>query len=127
MNIGVVDQNPEIQSLYKSYLSRQLGATVCEVTLLTHLVVGEGKVTDLDVVIAEPSPIKCTATWVDGFRSRYPAVPLIIASQNEDIVKATRNRNGVAALTKPFHMEELAELIEVILDPAEISVDRCFH
>ena len=47
-----------------------------------------------------------------------------------DILTITKGNNMTAALTKPFHMEELQELIEVLLAEdwhEQISVDKKTH
>jgi DNA-binding response OmpR family regulator len=56
--------------------------------------------------------------------------PVVVASGKGDILTVTKGNNITAALTKPFHMEELQELVEVLLAEDwkdQVSSDRTFH
>ena len=56
--------------------------------------------------------------------------PVVVASGKGDILTITKGNNRTAALTKPFHMEELQELIEVLLADDwhdQVSVDKKTH
>ena len=56
--------------------------------------------------------------------------PVVVASGKGDILTITKGNNMTAALTKPFHMEELQELIEVLLADnwhEQVSVDKKLH
>jgi DNA-binding response OmpR family regulator len=57
-------------------------------------------------------------------------VPVVVASGKGEILTLTKGNNLTAALTKPFHMEELQELVEVLLAEdwkGEISSDQTTH
>ena len=57
-------------------------------------------------------------------------IPVVVASGKGDILTVTKGNNTTAALTKPFHMEELQELVEVLMAEDwkdQVSSDRTSH
>jgi DNA-binding response OmpR family regulator len=55
---------------------------------------------------------------------------VVVASGKGDILTVTKGNNITAALTKPFHMEELQELVEVLLADDwkdQVSADKTMH
>ena len=62
--------------------------------------------------------------------SQQKHIPVVVASGKGDILTVTKGNNTTAALTKPFHMEELQELVEVLLAEDwkdQVSTDRTSH
>ena len=81
----------------------------------------EGVHKDATIVVADPRNFP-TAAFVATFREHYQ-IPLVVASGRSDILSGTRTAHNVAAITKPFHLAELAELLTVVLEPQGISED----
>lgn len=89
--------------------------------------VGEATGTKFDLFIIEPYPYT-TESVLTAFRKRLPIAKVILASENTDILcQATRADQHTAALTKPFHIVELMELIEVFVGGDEVSHDGRTH
>ena len=68
--------------------------------------------------------------WMQWYLEQTNKVPVVVASGKGDILTLTKGNNLAAALTKPFHMEELQELVEVLLAEdwkGEISSDQTSH
>ena len=68
--------------------------------------------------------------WIAWYLEQGKQTPVVVASGKGDILTITKGNNMTAALTKPFHMEELQELIEVLLADnwhEQVSVDKKTH
>ena len=68
--------------------------------------------------------------WIAWYVQQGKQTPVVVASGKGDILTITKGNNVTAALTKPFHMEELQELIEVLLADdwhEQVSVDKKMH
>lgn len=69
--------------------------------------------------------------WLNWYRSRVgDDAPIIVVSGKGDILSVTRDEERTAALTKPFHMDELEELVDVLLEDdwqAEVTEDPQSH
>src|ERR1051326_5698378 len=68
--------------------------------------------------------------WIAWYVQQGKQTPVVVASGKGDILTITKGNNMTAALTKPFHMEELQELIEVLLADdwhEQVSVDKRTH
>ncbi len=68
--------------------------------------------------------------WIAWYAQQGKQTPVVVASGKGDILTITKGNNMTAALTKPFHMEELQELIEVLLADdwhEQVSVDKKMH
>jgi DNA-binding response OmpR family regulator len=68
--------------------------------------------------------------WMAWYLQQNKHTPVIVASGKGDILTITKGNNITAALTKPFHMEELQELIEVLLAEDwkdQVSSDKTMH
>ena len=68
--------------------------------------------------------------WMAWYLQQGQGAPVVVASGKGDILTITKGNNITAALTKPFHMEELQELVEVLLAEDwtdQVSLDRTMH
>ena len=68
--------------------------------------------------------------WIQWYQNQGKRTPVVVASGKGDILTITKGNDMTAALTKPFHMEELQELIEVLLADdwhEQVSVDKKLH
>jgi DNA-binding response OmpR family regulator len=68
--------------------------------------------------------------WMAWYLQQGSEIPVVVASGKGDILNVTKGNNCTAALTKPFHMEELQELVEVLLAEdwsEQVSSDKTMH
>src|SRR3954464_5108628 len=129
--ILAIEDDPEVLALYKSYLQKRgyegLSAT------------GAREGMSLLQRQPDPRPILLGLNlpggmsgeeWIAWFIAQGKQTPVVVASGKGDILTITKGNNRTAALTKPFHMEELQELIEVLLAENwhdQVSVDKKTH
>jgi DNA-binding response OmpR family regulator len=128
--ILAIEDDPEVLALYKSYLQKRgydvlsAGGAVEAMTILqshpdTRLIL-------LDLNL----PGMSGEEWIAWYLQQGKQTPVVVASGKGDILTITKGNNMTAALTKPFHMEELQELIEVLLADdwhEQVSVDKKTH
>jgi two-component system, OmpR family, alkaline phosphatase synthesis response regulator PhoP len=113
--ILAIEDDPEVLSLYKSYLQRK-GYKVLS---------AGGALEGMDLLKMNPDtrlilldlnlPGMSGEEWITWYFQQGKHTPVVVASGKGDILTITKGNNMTAALTKPFHMEELQELIEVLL------------
>ncbi len=113
--ILAIEDDPEVLQLYKSYLQRR-GYSVISAT---------GALEGMSLLHAHPDtrlilldlnlPGMSGEEWIAWYLQQGKRTPVVVASGKGDILTITKGNNMTAALTKPFHMEELQELIEVLL------------
>ena len=128
--ILAIEDDPEVLSLYKSYLQKR-GYEVLSAT---------GAVEGMNILTANPDtrlilldlnlPGMSGEEWITWYAQQGKHTPVVVASGKGDILTITKGNNMTAALTKPFHMEELQELIEVLLADdwhEQVSVDKKLH
>jgi DNA-binding response OmpR family regulator len=112
IKVAVIEPDDEIAQLYETYLTRQ-GFTVQRTLWL------EGVSPDAKIVIAEPDECS-TLSFCQLFKEIFPDKELIVASKRGDILSGTRYHSHTLAITKPFHLSELAEAMEVIIEPTQL-------
>ncbi|HUF16892.1 MAG TPA: response regulator [Thermoanaerobaculia bacterium] len=128
--ILAIEDDPEVLQLYKSYLQRR-GYSVISAS---------GAVEGMSLLQAHPDtrlilldlnlPGMSGEEWMAWYLQLGKQTPVVVASGKGDILTITKGNNVTAALTKPFHMEELQELIEVLLADDwqdQVSTDRNTH
>ncbi len=128
--ILAIEDDPEVLALYKSYLQKR-GYDVLSAT---------GALEGMSLLTANPDtklilldlnlPGMSGEEWIDWYAQQGKQTPVVVASGKGDILTITKGNNRTAALTKPFHMEELQELIEVLLADDwhdQVSVDEKLH
>ncbi|HEY2828559.1 MAG TPA: response regulator [Thermoanaerobaculia bacterium] len=128
--ILAIEDDPEVLALYKSYLQKRgydvlsAGGAVEAINILqsnpdTRLIL-------LDLNL----PGMSGEEWIAWYLQQGKQTPVVVASGKGDILTITKGNNMTAALTKPFHMEELQELIEVLLADdwhEQVSIDKKTH
>src|SRR3977135_3796811 len=113
--ILAIEDDPEVLALYKSYLQRRgyevlsAAGAVEGVSILEHPPDTRLSLLDLNL------PGMSGEEWIAWYLQQGKQTPVVVASGKGDILTITKGNNMTAALTKPFHMEELQELIEVLL------------
>jgi DNA-binding response OmpR family regulator len=128
--ILAIEDDPEVLALYKSYLQKR-GYDVLSAT---------GAIEGMNLLSANPDtklilldlnlPGMSGEEWIAWYVQQGKHTPVVVASGKGDILTITKGNNRTAALTKPFHMEELQELIEVLLADdwhEQVSVDKKLH
>lgn len=128
--ILAIEDDPEVLALYKTYLQKRgydvlsAGGAVEAMNILqtnpdTRLIL-------LDLNL----PGMSGEEWIAWYLQQGKQTPVVVASGKGDILTITKGNNMTAALTKPFHMEELQELIEVLLADdwhEQVSIDKKTH
>ncbi len=128
--ILAIEDDPEVLSLYKSFLQKK-GYQVLSAA---------GALEAMDLLTMNPDtrlilldlnlPGMSGEEWITWYFQQGKQTPVVVASGKGDILTITKGNNMTAALTKPFHMEELQELIEVLLADdwhEQISPDQKTH
>ena len=128
--ILAIEDDPEVLALYKTYLQKR-GYDVLS---------AGGAVEAMNVLQTNPDtrlilldlnlPGMSGEEWIAWYLQQGKQTPVVVASGKGDILTITKGNNMTAALTKPFHMEELQELIEVLLAGDwhdQVSVDKKTH
>lgn len=128
--ILAIEDDPEVLALYKSYLQKR-GYEVLSAS---------GALEGISLLNANPDtrlilldlnlPGMSGEDWIKWYAEQGRRTPVVVASGKGDILTITKGNSMTAALTKPFHMEELQELIEVLLADdwhEQVSVDKKLH
>ena len=128
--ILAIEDDPEVLALYKSYLQKR-GYDVLS---------AGGAVEAMNILQSNPDtrlilldlnlPGMSGEEWIAWYLQQGKQTPVVVASGKGDILTITKGNNMTAALTKPFHMEELQELIEVLLADDwhdQVSIDKKTH
>ena len=128
--ILAIEDDPEVLALYKSYLQKRgyevlsaAGAAEGMSLLQMH---PDTRLILLDLNLPDMSGEE----WIAWYLAQGRQTPVVVASGKGDILTITKGNNMTAALTKPFHMEELQELIEVLLADdwhEQVSPDKKTH
>jgi DNA-binding response OmpR family regulator len=129
--ILAIEDDPEVLSLYKSYLQKRgyevLSATGAREGMSLLQSNPDTKLILLDLNL--PGGMS-GEEWIQWYLNEGKQTPVVVASGKGDILTITKGQSVTAALTKPFHMEELQELIEVLLADDwhdQVSVDKKTH
>ena len=128
--ILAIEDDPEVLSLYKTYLQKK-GYEVLSAS---------GAVEGMSLLQSHPDtrlilldlnlPGMSGEEWITWYQKQGKQTPVVVASGKGDILTITKGNSMTAALTKPFHMEELQELIEVLLADdwhEQVSPDKKMH
>jgi DNA-binding response OmpR family regulator len=128
--ILAIEDDPEVLSLYKSYLQKR----GYEVLSAAGAVEGMNLLNDNPdtrlILLDLNLPGMSGEEWIHWYSEQGRQTPVVVASGKGDILTITKGNAMTAALTKPFHMEELQELIEVLLAEdwhEQVSVDKKLH
>ena len=128
--ILAIEDDPDVLALYKSYLQKR-GYEVLSAS---------GAIEGMNILKMNPDtrlilldlnlPGMSGEEWISWYAEQGNKTPVVVASGKGEILTITKGNNRTAALTKPFHMEELQELIEVLLADDwhdQVSVDKKLH
>jgi len=128
--ILAIEDDPEVLHLYESFFQKKgyqvltaNGGREAMAILQTN---PDTKLILLDLNM----PGMSGEEWMAWYLQQGKGVPVVVASGKGDILTITKGKNFTAALTKPFHMEELQELVEVLLAEDwtdQVSLDETMH
>ena len=128
--ILAIEDDPEVLALYKSYLQKR-GYEVLSAAGAVEGMSLLQKNPDTRLILLDLNlPGMSGEEWIAWYLQQGKQTPVVVASGKGDILTITKGNNMTAALTKPFHMEELQELIEVLLAEnwhEQVSVDKKTH
>ncbi len=128
--ILAIEDDPEVLDLYETFFKRKgyqvLSASGGQEAISLLQAHPDTRLILLDLNM----PGMSGEEWMAWYLQQGRGVPVVVASGKGDILAVTKGKNITAALTKPFHMEELQELVEVLLADdwtGELSSDKTLH
>lgn len=128
--ILAIEDDPEVLQLYKSFLQRK-GYEVISANGGREAMSLLQSNPDTRLILLDLNmPGMSGEEWMAWYLQQGKQTPVVVASGKGDILTITKGKNVTAALTKPFHMEELQELIEVLLADDwqdQVSPDNKMH
>ena len=128
--ILAIEDDPEVLALYKTYLQKK-GYEVLSASGAVEGISLLQRNPDTRLILLDLNlPGMSGEEWIAWYIQQGKRTPVVVTSGKGDILTITKGNNMTAALTKPFHMEELQELIEVLLADdwhEQISVDKRTH
>ncbi len=128
--ILAIEDDPEVLSLYKAFLQKR-GYEVLSAAGAVEGMSLLQKNPDTRLILLDLNlPGMSGEEWIAWYLQQGKQTPVVVASGKGDILTITKGNNMTAALTKPFHMEELQELIEVLLADDwhdQVSEDKKTH
>ena len=128
--ILAIEDEPDVLSLYVSFFKKQGYDVVTASGAVEAMATLEANPDTRLVLLDLNLPGLSGEEWMKWYFERPNKVPVVVASGKGDILTITRDKNMTAALTKPFHMEELQELVEVLMADdwrGEVSGDPMLH
>jgi len=128
--ILAIEDDPEVLKLYSSFFNRK-GYTVISASGGNEAMSLLRAHPDTRLILLDLNmPGMSGEEWMAWYLQQGLHMPVVVASGKGDILTITKGNNVTAALTKPFHMEELQELVEVLLAEDwkdQVSSDKTMH
>jgi DNA-binding response OmpR family regulator len=128
--ILAIEDDPEVLSLYKTYLQKRGYEVLSAAGAVEGMSLLQSNPDTRLILLDLNLPGMSGEEWIAWYLQQGRQTPVVVASGKGDILTITKGNNMTAALTKPFHMEELQELIEVLLAEnwhEQVSVDKKTH
>lgn len=128
--ILAIEDDPEVLALYKAYLQKKGYQVLSAAGAIEGMTVLQDNPDTRLILLDLNLPGMSGEEWIAWYLQQGRQTPVVVASGKGDILTITKGNNMTAALTKPFHMEELQELIEVLLAEnwhEQVSVDKKTH
>ena len=113
--ILAIEDDPDVLALYKSYLQKR-GYEVLSATGATEGISLLQRNPDTRLILLDlnlPGGMS-GEEWIAWYLQQGKQTPVVVASGKGDILTITKGNNMTAALTKPFHMEDLQELLAFV-------------
>ncbi|HVT02339.1 MAG TPA: response regulator [Thermoanaerobaculia bacterium] len=128
--ILAIEDDPEVLHLYSTFFNRK-GYTVISASGGNEAMSLLRANPDTRLILLDLNmPGMSGEEWMAWYLQQGLHMPVVVASGKGDILTITKGNNVTAALTKPFHMEELQELVEVLLAEDwkdQVSNDKTMH
>lgn len=128
--ILAIEDDPEVLQLYKSFLQRKGYEVISANSGMEAMSLLQSNPDTRLILLDLNMPGMSGEEWMAWYLQQGRHTPVVVASGKGDILTITKGNNVTAALTKPFHMEELQELIEVLLADDwqdQVSPDKKTH
>lgn len=128
--ILAIEDDPEVLHLYKSFLQRKGYEVISANSGMEAMSLLQSNPDTRLILLDLNMPGMSGEEWMAWYLQQGRHTPVVVASGKGDILTITKGNNVTAALTKPFHMEELQELIEVLLADDwqdQVSLDKKTH
>jgi DNA-binding response OmpR family regulator len=128
--ILAIEDDPDVLALYKSYLQKRGYDVLSASGAVEGMTILQSNPDTRLILLDLNLPGMSGEEWIAWYLQQGKQTPVVVASGKGDILTITKGNNMTAALTKPFHMEELQELIEVLLADdwhEQVSVDKKLH
>ena len=128
--ILAIEDDPEVMQLYVSFFQRKGYDVISAKGAKEGMAMFQAHPDTRLVLLDLNMPGMSGEEWMAWYLQQNAHAPVVVASGKGDILTITKGNNVTAALTKPFHMEELQELIEVLLAEDwkdQISTDKTMH
>jgi len=128
--ILAIEDDPEVLALYKSFLQKRGYEVLSASGALEGMSLLQSNPDTRLILLDLNLPGMSGEEWIAWYLQQGKQTHVVVASGKGDILTITKGNNMTAALTKPFHMEELQELIEVLLADdwhEQVSVDKKLH
>lgn len=128
--ILAIEDDPEVLALYKTFLQRKGYSVLSAAGAVEGMTLLQQNPDTRLILLDLNLPGMSGEEWMAWYIQQGRKTPVVVASGKGDILTITKGNNVTAALTKPFHMEELQELIEVLLADDwqdQVSQDQKTH
>jgi DNA-binding response OmpR family regulator len=128
--ILAIEDDPDVLALYKSYLQKRGYEVLSASGALEGMNLLKMNPDTRLILLDLNLPGMSGEEWIAWYAQQGNQTPVVVASGKGEILTITKGNNRTAALTKPFHMEELQELIEVLLADdwhEQVSPDKRMH
>ena len=128
--ILAIEDDPDVLALYKSFLQKRGYEVISASGAVEGMSLLQSNPDTRLILLDLNLPGMTGEEWIAWYVQQGKQTPVVVASGKGDILTITKGNNMTAALTKPFHMEELQELIEVLLADNwhdQVSVDKKMH
>src|SRR5436853_3435320 len=119
--ILAIEDDPEVLALYKSYLQKRGYEVLSAAGAVEGMSLLQNNPDTRLILLDLNLPGMSGEEWIAWYLQQGKQTPVVVASGKGDMLSITKGNNMTAALTKPFPMEELQELIEGL--PAEDGHD----
>ena len=128
--ILAIEDDPDVLALYVTFFRKKGYQVVTASGALEGMSLLKSNPDTRLVLLDLNLPGMSGEEWMKWYFNQTNKVPVVVASGKGDILTITKNNSLTAALTKPFHMEELQELVEVLMAEdwrGEVSSDQTTH
>jgi DNA-binding response OmpR family regulator len=113
--ILAIEDDPQVLALYKTFLQKKGYEVLSAAGAVEGMSLLQSNPDTRLILLDLNLPGMSGEEWIAWYLQQGRQTPVVVASGKGDILTITKGNNMTAALTKPFHMEELQELIEVLL------------